>query len=75
MATDAEGMSLGTKTLLTIGVLAAVAYGLPKLLDAAASNPRALRSVARATRSTRDRALAATGRGARRAGRYLASKF
>lgn len=75
MAAESQGMSFGTKALVGIGLLVAVAWGLPVVLDTAAANPKRLRAAARATRSARDRALAAGGRSAKRAGRYLASKL
>lgn len=70
-----EGMSLGTKALLAIGAVVVVGWGLPTLLDVAARHPRELKRAARATRSARDRALAAGQRAAHRTTKYLSSKF
>jgi hypothetical protein len=74
MADTSEGMGLGTKALIGIGLVIAAAYGLPYIFDLAAENPEGLRHAARRTREVRERAIAATRRTTSRGLRYLAEK-
>lgn len=69
-----SGMGFGTKALLWVGGAVALLYAVPAVLDAAARNPRKLRSAASATRRARSRAFSATKRGVSKTGRYLADK-
>lgn len=69
-----SGMGFGTKLLLWVGGAVALLYVVPAALDAAAANPKKLRSAAAATRRARARAYDATKRGVQRTGKYIASK-
>lgn len=75
MATTDTGMGAGTKIVLTLGTLVALAWIVPYLADLAAANPEKLRRAASATRRVRAKAIRKGAEGARRSAKYLREKL